>query len=327
MVLMPTLDMHPIQSESPPPWLPRLAADRVPLHLDIRLRTCDLSHPKMTTRFAPSPTGHLHIGHAYAAVVARDLTRDAGGTFLLRFEDIDFTRVRPEYYDAIEEDLRWLDIEWSGTPLRQTDRQPAYAAALDTLREQSLVYPCFCTRKDIQIEIAGIANAPHGPEGPLYPGTCRDLAPDRRNRLLNAGHPHCWRLDATAAARATGPLTFTDRLRGTTTVDPGLLGDVILARKDIATSYHLAVVVDDAYQGITHVTRGSDLVPSTHVHRLLQALLGLPEPAYHHHALVSDADGKRLAKRDRATTLRDLRESGLPPDQVSRLIKAGLKPT
>ena len=280
----------------------------------------------MTTRFAPSPTGHLHIGHAYAAMVARDLARQHDGTFLLRFEDIDFTRVRPEFYDAIEEDLRWLDIRWTGTPLRQTQRHKAYATALDTLRRQDLVYPCFCTRKEIQNEIAGMSNAPHGPEGPLYPGTCRAISNEQRAHRLASEDAHCWRLDATAADASTGPLTFTDSSLGTIPVDPSLLGDVVLARKDIATSYHLAVVVDDAHQDITHVTRGNDLVASTHVHRLLQTLLGFPEPAYHHHALVTNPDGMRLAKRDQSTTLRNLRAAGHAPSDISQLIQARLAP-
>ena len=270
----------------------------------------------MTTRFAPSPTGLLHLGHAYAALVAHRLAHQHHGTFLLRFEDIDHTRVRPEFYDAIEEDLHWLGLPWQGTPLRQTDRLPAYAAALAQLNATQVLYPCFCTRRDIAGETARITNAPHGPEGPLYPGTCRALSPDQRQALLAADTPHCWRLDAAAASQRLGPLTFRDQRHGEIPVDPALLGDVILARKDIATSYHLAVVVDDAFQHISLVTRGDDLLPATHVHRLLQTLLALPEPTYHHHPLILDATGQRLAKRDESETIRSLRASGSTPAKI-----------
>ena len=273
----------------------------------------------MTTRFAPSPTGLLHRGHAFAALVARDLAGE-DGTFLLRFEDIDHTRVRPEFYAAIEEDLHWLGLEWSGTPLRQTDRLDAYASSLNQLKATGVLYPCFCTRREITEELARITNAPHGPEGPLYPGTCRNLGDNKRQSLLDANTPHCWRLDAAAAHELTGPLTFIDQRHGQITVDPALLGDVILARKDIATSYHLAVVVDDAYQHISLVTRGEDLLPSTHVHRLLQTLLKLPEPTYHHHTLITDSEGQRLAKRDESQTIQSLRQSGQSPQDILRTV-------
>jgi glutamyl-Q tRNA(Asp) synthetase len=274
----------------------------------------------MTTRFAPSPTGFLHLGHAYSALVAHDLAQSSNGHFLLRFEDIDHTRVRPEYYDEIERDLRWLGIEWDGEPLRQSMRMGQYESAMEKIRLQGLLYPCFCTRREIEEEIAQVTHAPHGPEGPLYPGTCRDMpAPERADRLAG-GDPHCWRLDAGAAAARVGPLRFRDELRGSFPVNPGLLGDVILARKDIATSYHLAVVVDDACQGVTHVSRGEDLLPSTHVHRTLQELLGLPEPAYHHHRLITGKDGVRLAKRNDVPSLRDLRQEGHLASEVLRLL-------
>lgn len=263
-----------------------------------------------TTRFAPSPTGRLHLGHAYAAKVARDLARAEGGRFLLRFEDIDHTRVRPAYYDGIEEDLRWLDLGWDGPALRQSLRGDAYAGALDALRSLGVAYPCFCTRREIEEETRRILNAPHGPEGALYPGTCRTLRHEDREERLAGGRQPAWRLDAAKAGELAGPLTFTDLRFGTLTVDPGLLGDVVLARKDIGTAYHLAVVVDDAFQEITHVTRGEDLLTSTHVHRLLQALLGLPEPLYLHHALITDENGVRLAKRNDAQSVERLRESG-----------------
>lgn len=264
------------------------------------------------TRFAPSPTGRLHLGHVMAAWVAWSLARRTDGTFLLRHEDIDGTRVREEYYGGIEEDLRWLGLDWDEAPLRQTDRIPAYEAALDTLKNRGVVYPCFCTRKEIN-EIG----APQGPEGPLYPGTCRELATESRNEKLKAGISHAWRLDSAKAACLCGRLlTFNDLLHGVTVVDYNLLGDVVLARKDIGVAYHLSVVVDDAFQEITHVTRGEDLLPSTHVHRLLQTLLGLPEPAYLHHPLVVDESGKRLAKRHDSLSIASMRESGITAAEI-----------
>jgi glutamyl-Q tRNA(Asp) synthetase len=278
------------------------------------------------TRFAPSPTGRLHLGHALAARVARDLARlPPDGRFLLRFEDIDGPRVRPEFYQEIEDDLQWLGFTWDETPLRQTTRAAAYEAALTELRDRNLVYPCFCTRREIHNELANMAAAPHGPEGPVYPGTCRHLGRQEREEKIAAGLPHAWRLDARMAASTAGPLTFLDLRFGTIAVDPDFLGDVVLARKDIGTAYHLAVVVDDAFQRITHVTRGEDLLPSTHVHRLLQNLLDLPEPVYLHHALVLDDQGKRLAKRHDALSIAALRESGLTPGQVRARLEAHWK--
>ena len=264
----------------------------------------------MLTRFAPSPTGLLHLGHAYAAKFAFNLAKSTGGRFLLRFEDIDTTRVRDEYYEAIEEDLKWLGIHWDEPPVWQVDRLDTYMHALEKLKDLGVVYPCFCTRREIQDEIAGMGNAPHGPEGFLYPGICKNLSSQERGERIGAGEAHCWRLDATKAADLCGTLTFNDQIKGVISVDLSVLGDVVLARKDIATSYHLAVVVDDATQGITDVTRGEDLLASTHVHRALQALLELPEPSYHHHQLIVDASGKRLAKRNDALSIRALREQG-----------------
>ncbi len=229
------------------------------------------------TRFAPSPTGRLHLGHVLAARVAHALARQSpAGKFLLRFEDIDAPRVREIYYQGIIEDLEWLGLTWDETPLLQTRRTAAYDAALATLSEKGLVYPCFCTRREIQDEWANMAAAPQGPEGPIYPGTCRRLSTTEREEKISAGIPHAWRLDSQLAAAITGPLTFQDLRFGTITVNPGPLGDVVLARKDIGTAYHLAVVVDDAFQEITHVTRGEDLLASTHVHRILKVLLYLP---------------------------------------------------
>jgi len=275
------------------------------------------------TRFAPSPTGRLHLGHVLAARVAFSLARESsGGIFLLRHEDIDGPRVREEFYQGIEQDLEWLGLKWDGDALRQTSRFAAYEAALESLREQGLVYPCFCTRREIQDEWARMGAAPQGPEAPVYPGTCRKLTATDQQAKLNSGIPYAWRLDSRKAAGLTGPLTFRDLRFGEIPVDPDLLGDVVLARKDIGSAYHLAVVVDDAYQEISHVTRAEDLLPSTHVHRLLQVLLGLPEPIYLHHPLMLDEAGKRLAKRDDSRSIKMLRESGLTPSEVLALTDA-----
>jgi glutamyl-Q tRNA(Asp) synthetase len=266
------------------------------------------------TRFAPSPTGFLHLGHARAAKVAHDLARaTAGGEFFLRYEDIDGPRVRGEFYQAIEEDLRWLGLHWDGEPLRQTSRAAAYEQALAQLHASDLIYPCFCTRREIQDEWTRMVNAPQGPEGPIYPKTCRRLAAQERQEKLDAGLAHAWRLDSQKASSITGVLTFQDLRFGEIAVDADLLGDVVLARKDIGSAYHLAVVVDDAFQQITHVTRGEDLLSSTHVHRLLQALLGFPAPLYLHHPLVLDENGKRLAKRSESQSIATLRAAGETP--------------
>lgn len=261
----------------------------------------------ITTRFAPSPTGKLHLGHAYAARVAHDLARQHQGRFLVRFEDIDHTRVRPEFYQAILEDLRFLGLSWDDEPWRQLDRLPHYQDALQSLKSLGVLYPCDCTRREIEAELANLTHAPHGPEGPLYPGTCRDRAAPRSDL------EPAWRIDTRKAAALTGPLTFHDQNRGTVTVNPHLLGDLILARKDIGTSYHLAVVIDDAAQQISHVTRGEDLLHATHLHRVLQSLLDLPEPQYLHHRLILDENGERLAKRNDALAISTLREEGLDP--------------
>jgi glutamyl-Q tRNA(Asp) synthetase len=273
------------------------------------------------TRFAPSPTGLLHLGHAYAAQIARDLAIADGGEFLLRFEDIDSTRIRQEFYKQIEEDLAWLGLIWHGQPLRQTDRLPAYEAALLALRKLGVVYPCFCTRRSIDEEISRMRGAPQGPEGPLYPRICQKLSQPERDEKIAAGLPFSWRLEVMKASARSGPLQFTDQHHGRIDVDPSLLGDVILARKDIGTSYHLAVVVDDAFQAISHVTRGEDLLPATHIHRLLQSLLELPEPQYFHHRLILDDAGQRLAKRHDALSIRALREMGRSPESVLRSIE------
>jgi glutamyl-Q tRNA(Asp) synthetase len=269
------------------------------------------------TRFAPSPTGLLHIGHAYSALFAARAAE--GGRFLLRIEDIDLGRCRTEFEKAIYEDLSWLGLEWERPVRRQSDHFDDYRAALRKLDEMGLIYPCFCTRKDIQREVEHAGRAPHGPDGLLYPGTCRALSRPERRDLIAAGEPHALRLDLTTAIATTGPLTFEDGERGRIEVNGMSCGDVVLARKDVPTSYHLAVTVDDAIQGVTLVTRGEDLRHATHIHRILQALLGLPEPGYWHHPLLTDDEGKRFAKRDRSLTIRALREAGKSAAEV-RLI-------
>jgi glutamyl-Q tRNA(Asp) synthetase len=273
----------------------------------------------IVTRFAPSPTGHLHLGHAHSALVGWQAARRAGGRFLLRIEDIDQTRCRPDFTAAILEDLAWLGLDWDGPVRVQSEHIADYRAALDRLAGQGLLYPCFCTRADIQAEVARADAAPHGPDGPLYPGICRALAPAEREARLAVGAAFALRLDAARAAALVGPLSWQDEIAGTVAADAAGHGDVVLARKDAPTSYHLSVTIDDALQGVSLVTRGEDLFAATHVHRLLQALLGLAVPRYRHHALITDASGQRLAKRDRAQTLRALRDSGRSPAEVRAL--------
>lgn len=303
-----------------------MAENRQRPDLAERRPACENPVMIVRTRFAPSPTGRLHLGHALAARVAHSMARETpGGKFLLRHEDIDAPRVREAYYQGIEEDLEWLGLRWDEPPLRQTSRSAAYEAALARLRENRLVYPCFCTRREIQEEWAAMAAAPQAAEGPVYPGTCRRLPPHAQQAKLESGLPCAWRLDSRLAASLTGPLSFHDLRFGTTAANPDLLGDVVLARKDIGPAYHLAVVVDDAFQQISHVTRGEDLLSSTHVHRLLQALLDLPAPIYLHHPLMLDDHGKRLAKRCDPLSIAALREAGLTPAEVfARVDLAGI---
>lgn len=260
----------------------------------------------MFTRFAPSPTGELHLGHAYSAVLAHKAARGAGGRFLIRIDDIDGSRSREEFVGASLADLAWLGVDWDGEPVRQSARLGDYAAALETLRARGLVYPCFCTRADI----AASLSAPHGLSGAIYPGTCRNLSDAERSRR-RADEPHCWRLDVTRAVARAGDLLWEEEGQGKRIADPAAHGDIVLARKDAPASYHLASTLDDADMGVTHVIRGADLIASTDVHRLLQALLGLPTPLYRHHALVCGPDGKRLAKRDAAASLASLRAAGI----------------
>ncbi|QQG35816.1 MAG: tRNA glutamyl-Q(34) synthetase GluQRS [Micavibrio aeruginosavorus] len=263
----------------------------------------------VVTRFAPSPTGWLHLGHAYSAVFAHNKAKEAGGRFLLRIEDIDPTRCTAPFENGIYEDLHWLGLRWEEPVRRQSDYMDDFKAALSRLHERGLLYPCFCSRKDIQEEIARSGYAPHGPEGMLYPGTCRHLSADEQAQKMQSGIPYAFRLDmAKALACVKGPLFWHDREKGEQRATPGILGDVVLARKDVATSYHLSVTVDDHLQGVTLVTRGEDLFYATHLHRLLQHLLDLNVPDYHHHGLMLDDQGKRFAKRNQSVTLRHLRE-------------------
>jgi glutamyl-Q tRNA(Asp) synthetase len=276
----------------------------------------------LTTRFAPSPTGYLHLGHAFSAFDAWKRARDAGGRFLLRLEDIDPTRCRPEFAAAIQQDLDWLGLHWDGAVRVQSQHLAEYQAVLDGLAERGLVYPCFCTRADVLREVSASAGAPHAPDGaPLYPGTCRRLSAAEQADRLAAGERFALRLDMQAAL--IPGLWYEEDGEGRVPCRPEAFGDVVLARKDAPASYHLCVTHDDALQGVTLVTRGEDLRPATDLHRLLQALIGWPAPRYAHHRLLLDASGKRLAKRDKAMTLRDMRARGLSPEDVIALIRAG----
>lgn len=267
------------------------------------------------TRFAPSPTGRLHLGHAFAALCAYH-ARGPGGSFLLRIEDIDPVRCKPEFVDAIFEDLEWLGLSWETPVRRQSEHMEDYAAALRKLDLRGLTYPCFCTRAEIKAEIERSVSAPHGPDGPVYPGTCRNLSDEKREDRIDNGDAHVKRIDMRDAAAIAGPLMWRDVELGPVKAQPERFGDVVLARKDVPASYHLAVTVDDHLQGVTLVTRGADLAPATDVHRLLQALLGYEAPKYHHHRLIKDVSGRRLAKRDQDLTVASLREAGYSPAEV-----------
>lgn len=271
------------------------------------------------TRFAPSPTGNLHAGHAHSALTAWRMARSAGGRFILRIEDIDFNRCREEFVADILTDLEWLGVDWDGPVIRQSERGEAYEAALQKLDSMGLLYPCFCTRKQILAEIQASGGAPHGFDGPVYPGTCRNLAPSERQGRIAAGESYALRLDVTQATEVTGGLSWNDRLAGKQQAEATIAGDVVLARKDIRNSYHLAVTVDDAMQDVNLVVRGIDLFQATHIHRLLQALLGLPVPDYHHHGLIRDDSGERLAKRTGSPTIKSMREAGMSPSDVRGL--------
>lgn len=268
------------------------------------------------TRFAPSPNGLLHLGHAYAALMAHDLAAP-DGTFLLRIEDIDAARSRPELVEAILADLAWLGLEFgpggAGPVVRQSTRLGSYAAAAERLKALGLLYPCCCTRAEI-----AAAAAAHGPDGPLYPGTCRGRAVDPQGAA--------WRLDMARAQALAGPLMWEDALAGPQMATPEIFGDVVLVRKEAPASYHLAATLDDAADGITLVTRGADLFAASHLHRLLQALLGLPVPRWHHHALIVEADGRKLAKRRGSPALADLRLAGEDGRALAQALREGRLP-
>ena len=269
------------------------------------------------SRFAPSPTGRLHLGHAYSAMLAHDAARAANGRFLLRIEDIDTARCRPDYVEGILDDLRWLGLSWDGNPVIQTQRAEFHQAALDRLRALGLLYRCVCTRA----EIAASASAPHGAAEAIYPGTCR-----MRAIASDDPRPFAERIDMARATAQTGPLDWIDIEAGRIIADPLGAGDVVLARKGLGVSYHLAVTVDDAAAGVTRVVRGRDLFGATHVQRIVQVLLGYPAPIYQHHALVTDPAGKRLAKRTPGATIADLRRECIDPSALLANLRAGRLP-
>lgn len=272
-------------------------------------------HPPMIrTRFAPSPNGPLHLGHAWSAIVAHDLARAAGGEFLVRIEDIDAARSRPELIAEIFADLEWLGLRHDGAVVVQSERIARYAEAGEALWAMGLLYPCRCTRAEI-----AAAATNHGPDGPIYPGTCRSSEVDPAGAA--------WRLDMARAVEMAGPLVWEDALAGPQRATPDIFGDVVLLRKEAPASYHLAATLDDAAQGITLVTRGADLFAASHLHRLLQALLGLPVPRWHHHALLVEADGRKLAKRRGSPALSDRRRAGEDGAALAAALRAGRLPT
>ncbi|MGB3503675.1 MAG: tRNA glutamyl-Q(34) synthetase GluQRS [Mesorhizobium sp.] len=287
-------------------------------------------------RFAPSPNGELHLGHARSALLNRSLADETGGRFLLRIEDIDLTRCTPEFEAAIYRDLEWLGIGWEEPVRRQSEHFADYAAALEHLKKLGVVYPSFMSRSQVRDYIAEAETPkrhwPRDPDGaPLYPGLERTMSRRERQKRIAAGDRHSWRLDVEAALDKAGTaLTWTEHGTGphgeTGRIDarPEIWGDVVLSRSDAPASYHLAVVVDDALQGVTDIVRGHDLFHATAIHRLLQHLLGLPEPAYRHHPLVLDDDGRKLSKSEQHSGLRELREDGLSPAEVRRMAMAGL---
>jgi len=277
----------------------------------------------VVTRFAPSPTGPLHLGSAYAAWFAWNAAKETGGKFLLRIEDLDQGRARPEFEAAILDDLRWLGLDWDGPIIRQSDRSAAYQSALDQLNRDGLTYPCFCTRRAIADEIANAGAAPHGPDGPIYPGTCRTIPKVDAAARIHDGEAYAIRLNTAAAIARTGTIQWRED-NDAITANPLQFGDIVLSRKDAPASYHLAVVIDDAASGVTLVTRGSDLKPATDIQVLLQRLLGLPPPTYRHHTLVLSPDGTRLAKRAKSASIAERRGAGETPDMVLAAAKQQL---
>ena len=271
----------------------------------------------VVTRFAPSPTGFLHLGHAHAAWTAWDSARRAAGRFLVRLEDIDPARCRPAFAAAALEDLAWLGLHWDGEVRVQSAQFSAYRAVLEGLEKRRLVYPCFCSRAAVAREVAAAGAAPHDAEGPVYPGTCRGMSDGERSERLGRGDPHAWRLDMAAALRSVDGAVLGFREHGVwVAADPSRFGDVVLGRRDVPASFHLCVAHDDAAQGVTLVTRAEDLLPATHLHVLLQRLLGWETPDYAHHPLLTGADGARLSKRAGAPAVRDLRARGVSAAEV-----------
>jgi glutamyl-Q tRNA(Asp) synthetase len=273
----------------------------------------------IVTRFAPSPTGYLHLGTVYSALFTENAARETDGRFLVRIEDTDQSRCRQEFEDQILDDLRWLGLTWEEPIRRQSAHLNSYKSAIENLGTQGLIYPCFCTRKEILEEIDTAGVAPHGPDGPVYPGTCRGLSEAEREEKISAGMAYALRVDIEKAHVRTGEITWYDRDKGEVIAHPERFGDVVVARKDGWPSYHLAVTWDDHLQGITLVTRGNDLFEATDIHRLLQALLNLDTPEYHHHKLLLDPQGRRLAKRDKDVNIKSLREAGKTPDDVKMM--------
>ncbi|MEZ5757957.1 MAG: tRNA glutamyl-Q(34) synthetase GluQRS [Emcibacteraceae bacterium] len=282
---------------------------------------------KIITRFAPSPSGELHLGHAFSAKLNYDFAKKHGGPFILRIEDIDLGRCKKDYEVLIYEDLNWLGLKWENPVRRQSDHFDDYQQALKKLDDMGLLYPCFCTRKDIRQEIEESSRAPHlksafGPEGLIYPGICKNLSSDKRAQKLAEGIPHAMRIDMEKAlSMLEAPLYWTDLSMGKQKACPEILGDVVLARKDFPTSYHLSVVIDDHIQKISHVIRGEDLFYASHIHRLLQHLLKLNTPFYNHHALLKSKEGTKFSKREKSFTIRSFRESGVVPEEIDDLIK------
>jgi len=276
------------------------------------------SYPQaIVTRFAPSPNGNLHLGHAFAALYSAHLADQSKGQFLLRFEDIDTERCRVEFEQSIIQDLRWLGLRWNKNIRRQSLHFKDYKLAIDRLDSMDLLYPCFCTRRDIRSEIARASEAPSDREHPVYPGTCRQLSQRERRTRINEGQPYALRLMTDIGMDLAGSLVWLDKKKGIVECRAEQFGDVILARKDFPTSYHLSVTIDDHIQGVTLVTRGEDLYCATHIHRLLQALLDLSVPMYDHHTLIQDEKGNKLSKRNSPMTLKSLRETGNSPAEVA----------
>ncbi|MEE9433807.1 MAG: tRNA glutamyl-Q(34) synthetase GluQRS [Sphingorhabdus sp.] len=273
---------------------------------------------RVVTRFAPSPNGSLHLGHAYAAIAAHDFARAAGGKFLLRIEDIDGSRSRTEHVDAIIEDLKWLELDWDDDVIFQSARIDSYRAALERLKAEGLIYRCSCTRSEIA-DALKTRPVRHGPDGPVYPGCCR-------GQNVGDEEAHCWRLDMAAAAARAGPLAWHDLAVGEQEADPAQFGDVVIWRKDAPASYHLAATLDDAADGISHVVRGEDLLAYSASHRLLRALLDLPEPVYWHHRLILDEDGEKLSKSRKSAALSAMRCVGIDGVQLANRLRKGELP-